>query len=349
MERFVEVESRTLLEKCPLKIKNRKKPILPRRLLYFLSSAYIICKKRKYPMSKSEEKIVLDKIQQARNLYLEQKFDRAIEIYRELVELLKDDEKNLPIIQIELGWSYFFNQDNDQAIEMLQTALKSPYLTTQQQFDCIRLIGFAYEMKEDFTRAKEYLLEALDFDLPLSTKRYAQFELGKIYFLEANYIEAEHYLAPLLNIFREEESDYFYALRYYLGFTNFFQKNLKRARDHFEALIRQANDAKHKVLGYFGLAHIHYQEEDYPALIDLSKKIMEENPDFFDKETLAYFLCYGYVHTGDWDAAELFLRELETQFPNGRYASKYPFLRESIEKREVAKGESHQPSAVKNQ
>ncbi len=289
---------------------------------------------------KPEEKEILDKLQQARNDYLDQNFPRAIKTYHELVELLKDDEQNLPIIHIELGWSYFFDQQYDRAIEWLNKALNSNYLTIQQKFDCTRLIGFAYEMKEDYPQAKKYLLASLDFDLPLTTKRYAYFELGKVYFMEADYLEAEHYLKPLLNIFRPVEPEYYYALRYYLGFTAFFQKDLVRARNLFEELIQQNTDTRHKVLGYFGLAHIHYQEEDYQALIDICDKIMVMNPEFFDKETIAYFLAYAYVHTGDWETAEMFFKELEAQYPQGRYASKYPFLRDSIAQRQISETNS---------
>ncbi|OPX34328.1 hypothetical protein B1H10_03885 [candidate division KSB1 bacterium 4484_188] len=95
---------------------------------------------------KPEEKEILEKLQTARQLYQEQKFPRAIELFEQLAGFLRDDEENLPIIQIELAWSYYYNQSYQKAIDNLQQALKSAKLTPQQEFDCYRIIGFSYEI-----------------------------------------------------------------------------------------------------------------------------------------------------------------------------------------------------------
>ena len=93
------------------------------------------------------EKEILAKIELARQLYGDKKFSEAISLYSELTDILKDDSDNLPIIQIELGWSYYNNQDYPKAISFLKKALSSEGLNPHQIFDCTRLIGFSEELQ----------------------------------------------------------------------------------------------------------------------------------------------------------------------------------------------------------
>ena len=93
------------------------------------------------------EKEILAKIELARQYYGDKKFNEAIGLYSELTDILKDDSDNLPIIQIELGWSYYNNQDYPKAISFLKKALSSEGLNPHQIFDCTRLIGFSEELQ----------------------------------------------------------------------------------------------------------------------------------------------------------------------------------------------------------
>ena len=61
-------------------------------------------------MTKKEDQIIKD-LEEARNLYLDNNYTKAIQIYNKLASLLKNDTVNYRIIQIELGWSYYNNQD----------------------------------------------------------------------------------------------------------------------------------------------------------------------------------------------------------------------------------------------
>ena len=219
-------------------------------------------------MTKKEDQIIKD-LEEARNLYLDNNYTKAIQIYNKLASLLKNDTVNYRIIQIELGWSYYNNQDYHKAIEQLQNALGKGALTAQQQFDCNRIIGFSYEMLGDFKKAIEFLEIAISLNIPRKIKRFASFELGKILFVKGSIIEAETQFRIAESLFEKKESEYLATLNYYLGFIEYFQKRHLIAKKRFEYVIQNAEDFKTRASGYFGLAHIHYYQKDFEILIDI--------------------------------------------------------------------------------
>lgn len=277
-----------------------------------------------------QEKIILEKLDLARKAYEAGNFDEAIRLYRELEDLLKDDPENLVVIHIELGWCFYQNKQYESAIEMFTGALKSDQLNNMQQFDLNRLLGFSYEMLRQHAKAAHFLEKALEIEIPEKDKRFTYFELGKVLFSDGHPIEAEFYLTKAEELFDEGEQDYLVALKYYLGFVDFFQKRFEPARNHFDFIVQNARDNKSKAGGYFGLAHLHYQNKDYQALIDICEKILVLDEDFYDKESLGYFLASAYAELGRKEELEAVLLEMERQYPNGRFSTQYPRLREAL-------------------
>ncbi len=284
---------------------------------------------------KSEEQQVLKRLKAARNAYLKRNYTRAIEHYRWIEQAIQEDENNLPIIWIELGWSYYYNHQYTEAIEYLNRALQSGRLNPEQRFDCNRIIGFSYQQLNEWERAIEYLTEALRQPVAESVKRYAYFELGKIYFIHRELDAAESYLLKADKLFRLEESDYKFTIHYYLGFIEFFRKQYSEARRHFQYIIQNSTSDASRATGFFGMAHLFYEENDYPALMDVVEKIVQLDPNFYDKETLGFFACIACMYLYKWEEMEDFFQALKQQYPAGRYAAYYPFFDEALRERKI--------------
>ena len=146
-------------------------------------------------------------------------------------------------------------------------------------------------------------------------------------------IEAEHHLKKAESLFKPDELTYTLALAYFLGFTSYFLKKFEKSRNYFDFIILHADDHKTKAGGYFGLAHLHYHQKEYPVLTDLCEKIMRLDESFYDKETLGFFLCESYYQLKNWDNLENFFNQLQQQYPTGRYAGEYEKYRYGIEHR----------------
>ena len=288
---------------------------------------------------KPTEREILRRLQKARDAYLNQDYPKALQEYHWVAEQIQDDPDNLPIIWIEIGWSYYYNKDYRKSIEYLQRAIDSGKLQEQQTYDCLRLIGFAYGSLQEFEKALDYLNRACEFSVRESDKRYIYFELGKIYFLQGNLKKAEPHLQKAWKLFRIEERDYKLALAYYLGFVHFFNRDFVEARKHFNRIVQMGEINKERAPGYFGLAHLAYEEKNYPLLIDLCEKVVQLDPDFYDKETLAYFLCTGFMHLRMWEALADFFQEIKENYPNGRYRISYPVFEKALRTHQIPEPE----------
>ena len=284
---------------------------------------------------KPTEQEILDRLARARDAYLDRDYNRALMDYLWVAEHIKDDPDNLPIVQIEIGWSYYYSGKYEKAIEYLIKALESDKLDAQQRFDALRLIGFAYEGLGQTDKALEYLNKALTEDVNEHAKKYVYFELGKILFQQNKIAEAEQYLTKTLGLFRDEEVDYRLAIAYYLGFAAFLKRDLEAARKYFYQIIHQAPSDKEKATGYFGLAHIFFEEKDAPVLFDTCEKILSLNPDFEDKETLAFFTAFAFMYMKMWPELEQTYRRLQENYPQGRYSNYYPVFEEALRQHKI--------------
>lgn len=278
----------------------------------------------------SAEKQILERLREARDAYMKRQYPKAIESYKWVEAQIQDDPANLPVIQIELGWSYYSIKDFRNAIASLQKAHDSSSITAQQRFDCLRLIGFSYQSIGETEKALDFLDQAQNMDIPEPDKKYIYFEIGKLRFLQGALIQSKVYLHKALNLFDWGQEEYYRALLYYLGFVAFYEKQFDRAEQHFSEIARKATKNNGKAAGYFGIAHLLYENGDYEQLANTCKRILEFDADFYDKETIAFFMTKSYLELGRDEEFRIFFDELLRQYPDGRYRSYYPVFQEKL-------------------
>jgi tetratricopeptide (TPR) repeat protein len=286
-------------------------------------------------MNSPTKEQILKTLKEAQNAFVKQDYQAALEKYQWVEKHIQDDPENLPIIWIEIGWSYYLLQDFIPAIQFLQKAIKYPQLNKKQLFDCLRLIGFSYEYSGNTDKAIAYLQDAVSRKVEDDLKRYVYFELGKIFFARNLTKEAKPYLEKAQTLFTGEDSEYKQTTIYYLGFIAFFEGENTNAELLFREYIQQAPNPKAQAPGVFGLAHIFYDRKEYDVLLDVCNKIIHLDPDFYDRETLGYFLCRAYMELQMWDELEVFLDNLMQTHPEGRYKDAYPQLKWAMKNRKL--------------
>jgi tetratricopeptide (TPR) repeat protein len=278
----------------------------------------------------SDEKKVLEKLQRARDSYVNQEYGKAIEAYKWVEGQILDDPANLPIIQIELGWSYYNFNDFENCISCLGKAKNSPSITPKQRFDCLRLIGFSYQALEKTKNALDSLEEGLKQEIAETDKKYVYFEIGKIHFLKGAIKKSKRYLERASHLFDWKEEAYYQALMYYLGFVAYYEKQFNRAKKLFSEITEKATNVKGKASGYFGIAHLLYEYRDFRELNDVCMKIIELDKNFYDRETLAFFLSKSFMELRRYKEFKTFFKELRNNHPNGRYQSYYPVFEKKL-------------------
>ena len=103
----------------------------------------------------------------------------------------------------------------------------------------------------------------------------------------------------------------------------FFDDDLSTAESYFTDFLQNTVDEEDKSPGLFGMAHIYFKQKNFSELIKAAEKILSIDRDFFDKETLAYFLCISYLETEKWSDSRRFLEQLKKRNPHGRYSRDY--------------------------
>lgn len=278
----------------------------------------------------SNEQEILEKIDQARSAYLQQNYKESIELYKWVEGQIQDDPVNLPIIWIELGWSFYNSRDFNNCISYLQKSLTSESLTTRQQFDCLRLIGFSYGALKDSKNSLRFLESAIEKELPASEKKYVHFEIAKIHFITGAFKKSKGYLDTAVRFFNWKEADYYQAIRYYQGFISFYEKEYESAESAFTEIIEKASGNRNRATGYFGMAHLFYERKHYGELIEVCKKVLEMDKNFYDRETLGFFLCRAFVELSRHEELATFYSELRNKYPAGRYQSYYPNFEKAL-------------------
>lgn len=282
-----------------------------------------------------EESRILARLNRARQAYLSHDYDQAIEDYEWVEKQIFDDEENLPIIWIEMGWSHYHLGNYGNAISYFKKALESDRLTPEQRFDCLRLTGFSYGALKRPNLAIQFLKKAIAQPVDEALKKISYFELGKFYFTLGKFKQAKAPLEKAWRLFGDQEMDYKLVLAYYLGFIASLETKYQEANRFFDFIISRASTPKSRAPGFFGKAHLFYARKEYPALIDACEKILQLDPDFYDKETLGFFLCTGYLNLKMWDELEQFFTRLKSAYPRGRYKASYPVFEQAIEERKI--------------
>lgn len=279
-----------------------------------------------------------EKIKEAQKLYLDHQYEKALEKYLQIEQELPSEDENLPVVQLEIGWTYYAMKDYRQAIPYLEKGITSlpEDKYPRELFDCLQMLGFASEGIHDYSSAMKWFQKALQLPVEEKAKAMLSFHLGKLLFSLTKYDEAKKYLEPLLKGKPALlDSSFLQTIRYFLGFIAISEDDYSRAMTYFQEYISHAPDEKNKAPGYYGLAFIHNARKEFTAVVDACKKVIQLDPEFFDKESIAYFLCMAYMQLEMWEELDMFFRELQNNYPEGRYAEVYPIFEKALKERKV--------------
>lgn len=269
-------------------------------------------------------------MQSAHDLFMEEKFSEAEEKYRILLYERMIDGEDRILVELEYSWLLYKQKRIDEALAILLKLKDNPGLKKQHQFDTFRLIGFSYAIKGDRVNAIQYLQEALNAEIPENEKRFIYYELGRLHFLQGEYSDALQHFSRAIRFFSDDD-EYYYAIRYYLGFLYLFQDNVEDAFEEFSFLIENAPQEDKVIGGMYGMAQVFMKQANYENVIKTCKDILNINPNFEDKETIAYMLVRSYYELQDWDNFALFYREMKSQYPNSMYREIYPLFDKKME------------------
>lgn len=270
-------------------------------------------------------------LQDAHNFFLEEKFEEAKKIFEDLLYQKNIEGADRLIAEFEYSWVLYRQQRYDEAIAILSRISKLKELAPAQQFDAMRLIGFSQIAKGNFSEAIDVLKDSDKIDIEDDEKKFMLFELGKSLFIEGRYPEALNYFNRITDAFDANDM-YSHSIAFYEGFINLFLNNIEDALTKFTFLIENTANPELLASGLFGMANIYFKREQYEQLLKICDDIIQVYPEFYDKETLAYFTTKAYFKSEEWSKFTLFYEQLKLNFPDGKYKEEYAAFQEKFEK-----------------
>jgi tetratricopeptide (TPR) repeat protein len=269
-----------------------------------------------------------EKLEQIESLIQKNNLPAAIAEYHQLYNKVSpEDHILIHVITRDLGFLYYETENYAEAIDLLSTALSHNFDDENGKIN--RILGFSYIKTGKIAFAIEFLEESLYHNLE-KTKTYfiTKYELGKAY-LEINEAKsAKTQLKEAIDFFENNAlTSYFASSAYYLGFAYYQLEEFDLADEFFELLLKNKDISKdQKAHGYYGKLFLAKSEKDADKMIHFAGKLMELIPNFYDKETIMYFIVLAYNYQKRHQEAEKALEILIKEFPHGKYSDQYDEL-----------------------
>jgi tetratricopeptide (TPR) repeat protein len=222
------------------------------------------------------------------------------------------------IIWAELSWVLYYEKNFDQAIEASENVLMhDPEYKAVE--DLLRLQGYCYLAKGMNDMAEQMLGRALTHNSEAEKQHYVRFELGKLYFNRGEYDLAYPLLKEIVPYFSDKRTEYLSTTHFYLGFVLYHLGNNAEARTNFEAMYGLVADDSRRASALYGMAYLDFREKDYLKVIAGCEKILELDPEFYDRETLGFLTAACYFQLGRYDIFTQYREQMLAAFPDGRY------------------------------
>ena len=269
----------------------------------------------------------LNRLNKAKDLYQKEEWEAAAILYHQLIDESPANDFSPFELWVELAWVYdHLGRYESTIICLKQVIEKNPQYHGIS--DVFRLTAQSQRKLGRSKKAIENLLASLDHLESDSEKSFEiQYEIAQVHFERGEYSSAKEYFAAIQEHFEYGDNDTLLANFYYTyAFSEFYLQNFVEAERLFEDMWRIAPTDQLKTLALYGKSFIFFNDNRHEALIEIVEQIFKLDPEFSDKETMAYFLCVSYKAINDRAKFEMFFQQLKQNYPEGKYAEHYDGL-----------------------
>jgi len=264
----------------------------------------------------------------ARELFDAQKYKEATKNYYMALDFVLNDEDRA-MVWAELCWTHYKAKSFPEVIEAAENVLSfNPKYKGED--DLYRLMGFSYFALENDEKAEEYFLKSLAMDDQSDKQKFVCYELGKLYFRNQRYADAEKHLEMCEPYFKENAREYWISLLFFMGFSQYYLQKITKAEEYFKLLIENTEDEVQQANGFYGLAYVNFEKKDYLETINICERISALNPAFFDLESVAFLTAASFFYLGRYDVFNEYFEQMKKRFSNGRYMNELTALQERI-------------------
>jgi len=257
-------------------------------------------------------------VSEARKLFDEQEYKEATKMYHTALDYAPND-KDRATIWAEICWTCYKEKSFQLAIEAAENVLEHDP-DYKGEDDLYRLMGYSYFALENDEKAEEFLLKSLNIDQDSEKQMYVCYELGKLYFRNQRYLDAEKYFDKSDEYFKNNAHDYWISMLFFKGFSKYYLQKTSEAEQFFNQLIDISKDEPiAQSNGLYGLAFVYFDRKNYLDTINTCEKVTKLNPNFFDMESLGFLIAASFFYLGRYDVFEKYYEQITKSFEGGRY------------------------------
>lgn len=267
-------------------------------------------------------------VDEARFLYDAAKYKEATKKFLSSLKYAHDDMEKAKV-WAELCWTFYNEKSFQQAIDAAENVLEFDKMYGAKD-DLYRLMGYCYFALENDTLAEKFLLKSLEGDNTSDKQKYVAYELGKLYFRNQRYKEAEEYLLMTEEFFKNNAPDYWISMLFFKGFSKFYMNNLGDAEIVFKEIVTNTDDGVAQSNGLYGQAYIEFEKKNYLTTINICENITKLNPNFFDMESLGFMMAASFFYLGRYDVFKQYYHQMKVTYKDGRYLEELTRLESQI-------------------
>jgi tetratricopeptide (TPR) repeat protein len=267
-------------------------------------------------------------VTKARKLFDEQKYKEATKSYFAALDHVPDDADRA-MVWAELCWTFYKDKSFREVIEAAENVLEfNPQYEGED--DLYRLMGYSYFALENDEMAEEFFLKSLKLDSDSEKQKYVFYELGKLYFRNQRYVDAEKYLDKAETYFQNNAKEYWISLIFFKGFAKYYLKKIPEAEVYFNQLIENAHNEVARANGFYGLAYVYFDKKKYLETINMCEQVAKLNTNFFDMESIGFLTAASFFYLGRFDIFKEYFFQIKKSYKSGRYIDELARLETQI-------------------
>lgn len=228
-------------------------------------------------------------IDEARQCYDNEEYEKAINLYHEILKAEVLEYEQRAAMMAEFGYCYFGMSNFDLTVKTLRTAEELKETLKDNSGFC-RVLGFSYFELGNYERALIYQERAIRISTDFEEKKLLLYQLGRSHIFAGDSKIAIKYLKKYLATLEKNDIDEKMDTMYNLGFANLQLGRQKQAEKSFQYLINNNRNSEDFARGYYGLTELHYHEKQFENAKKFGLLVLEHDSKFSERETVLYYL-----------------------------------------------------------
>lgn len=257
-------------------------------------------------------------IDKARNLYKNNLYLEAIELYKEILNYDELEYKDRAAVFAELGYCFHEIGNHNMAIKTLHRVNEFD-ASFNDKSGLYRILGGSYFEIEEYQKALRFQKLSFQLSFNLDDKNILIFQMGRSYLFLGDGKNAKDNFLKYLKSIPDSVTEEKLNLMYNLGFAFILLEKYKKAEESFQYIIDHNINNEDIARGYYGLAELYYNTDKFVKVKYFTERILDIYGEFSQRENVLFYRIMAYATEGNLEKVTELIQEFVDEFPNSQH------------------------------